>query len=179
MLHLKVRTAEAFDEATDKFVSEEDEVLELEHSLVSLSKWESEYEIPFLGDKEKTGEQTLGYIRMMFTGLVFPDEILARFKEEHYKQINEYINAKMTATWFHEERHQDTGEVVTSELIYYWMIQLGIPWEAQHWHLNRLLTLIKVCNVKNAPKKKLSGAEMAQRRSDLNAQRRKELHTKG
>lgn len=178
MLQLKVKTAEGFNEATNEFVPEE-AVLGLEHSLVSLSKWESKWELPFLGDKEKSNEQVLDYVRMMFCGTEFPEELIQFFEAEHYRAINDYINAKMTATWFREERHPSTGEVVTSELIYYWMIALGIPFECQHWHLNRLLTLIKVCNIKNAPKKKVSRADAMRQQSDLNAQRRRELGTKG
>lgn len=179
MLQLKIKTAEGFDEATSRFVSAEVEVLELEHSLVSLSKWESKWEIPFLGDKPKTNEQVLDYVIMMFSGTEFSEKLLTKLSDENIREINAYINAKMTATWFREEKQQNTGEIVTSELIYYWMIALGIPFECQHWHLNRLLTLIKVCNVKNAPKKKLSRDEAMSRQRDLNAQRRRELHTKG
>ena len=178
MLQLRIKTAESFNEATNEFVPTE-AVLGLEHSLISLSKWEAKYEIPFLGDKEKTNEQVLDYVRMMYSGDEFPEDLLQYFGAEHYQQINAYINAKMSATWFREEKHQDSGEVVTSELIYYWMIALGIWLECQHWHLNRLLTLIKVCNAKNAPKKKLSRAEAVQRQRSLNDQRRKELGTKG
>ena len=179
MLQLKVTTAENYDEATSTFVSAEEVVLTLEHSLVSLSKWESKYEIPFLGTDEKTEEQTLDYVRMMFLGEEIPETVLFKLSKAHFTQILDYINAKMTATWFREERHPDTGEIVTNELIYYWMIALGVPFECQHWHLNRLLTLVKVCNIKNAPKKKVSRAEMGQRQRDLNAQRRKELGTSG
>lgn len=179
MLQLKVTTAEGFNEATNEFVSTGDVVLKLEHSLVSLSKWESKWEIPFLGDKEKTNEQVLDYIMMMFSGDEFPEGVLEHLNATHYKQINDYINAKMTATWFREERHPDNGEIVTSELIYYWMIALGIPFECQYWHLARLLTLIKVCNLKNAPKKKMSRADAIQRQRSLNEQRRRELGTKG
>jgi hypothetical protein len=179
VLQLKVTTAETYNEATSKFASAEEVVLQLEHSLVSLSKWEAKHEIPFLGTEEKTEEQVLDYIRMMFVGDEFPEAVLFKLDKKHFTEILEYVNAKMTATWFREERHPDTGEIVTNELIYYWMITLGVPFECQYWHLNRLLTLIKVCNIKNAPKKKVSRAEMGQRQRDLNAQRRKELGTSG
>jgi hypothetical protein len=179
VLQLKILAAESFDEATSKFVSPVEAVLELEHSLVSLSAWESKWKIPFLGDKPKTNEQVLDYVIMMFSGTEFSEDLLGKLSDENIKEINDYINDKMTATWFREEKHQDSGEIVTAELIYYWMIALGVPFECQHWHLNRLLTLIKVCNIKNAPKKKLSRAEAIQQQRDLNAQRRRELNTKG
>jgi hypothetical protein len=179
VLQLKIVTAEAFDEGASEFVSANFVMVELEHSLVSLSKWESKWEIPFLGSEAKTSDQVLDYVRMMFSGEEFPEELLQYFTKEHYAEINAYINAKMTATWINEPMPPVSAEVVTSELIYYWMISLGIPFECEHWHLNRLLMLIKVCNIKNAPDKKLSSREVAQRNRDLNAQRRQELGTKG
>jgi hypothetical protein len=116
---------------------------------------------------------------MMFSGGDFPEGLIASFKESHFNQIKDYINSKQTATWFPEEKHPDTGEAVTSELIYYWMISLGIPFECQDWHLNRLLTLIKVCNIKNAPKKKMSQRDAAAQRRNLNDLRRKQLGSSG
>ena len=179
MLQLKITTAEGFDEAKSEFVSADGDVLELEHSLVSVSKWESKWEIPFLGSEAKTDDQVLDYVRMMFSGAEFPEHLLPHFTAENYTQINDYINAKMSATWFREVRQPPSQEVVTSELIYYWMIALGIPFECQNWHLNRLLTLIKVCNIKNSPDKKMSQREIAQQNRDLNAQRQRELGTSG
>ena len=179
MLQLKITTAEGFDEAKSEFVSADGAVLELEHSLVSVSKWESKWEIPFLGSEAKTDDQVLDYVRMMFSGAEFPEHLLPHCTAENYTQINDYINAKMSATWFREVRQPPSQEVVTSELIYYWMIALGIPFECQNWHLNRLLTLIKVCNIKNSPDKKMSQREIAQQNRDLNAQRRRELGTSG
>lgn len=178
MLQLAVMTVEGFNEATNEFVAAESETVELEHSLVSLSKWESKWELPFLSNEKKTDEQVLDYVKMM-SSAPLSEELLSKFTPEIYTAINNYINSKMTATWFSNQQEQSSTEIVTSELIYYWMIALGIPFECQHWHLNRLLTLIKVCNLKNAPPKKMSRAEMQQRNRDLNAQRRAELGTKG
>jgi hypothetical protein len=179
MLRLTVVTAENFDDSKSEFVASSTVVLDLEHSLVSLSKWEAKWEVPFLNNEKKTDEQVLDYIRMMFSGDEFPEHVLSSFKEEHYQQINAYIEAKMTATWFGNRQEQPSREIVTAELIYYWMIALAIPFECQDWHLNRLLTLIKVCNTKNAPSQKMNSAELAQRNRDLNLQRRKELNSKG
>jgi hypothetical protein len=179
MLQLKVATAEAYDEVEGQFTDAEHYVLELEHSLLSLSKWEQQHEVPFLSTEKKTNEQVVDYIRMMFSGEVFPEDILPHLTKAHYENINAYINAKMTATTFREQRNPPHREIVTSELIYYWMISLGIPFECETWHLNRLLTLIKVCNYKNQPKKKMTSAEAMSQQRDLNEQRRREMGSAG
>ena len=179
MLRLKVVTSEGYDEALGKFVEGDYVVLELEHSLASVSKWESKWEIPFLGSEQKTTEQVLDYVRMMFSGDEFPDELVQHLSKKNYDDINAYINAKMTATTFREKKQSGAQEIVTSELIYYWMIALGIPFECEHWHLNKLLTLIKVCNVKNQKPTKMSKQEMMEEQRKLNAERRQQRGTKG
>lgn len=178
MLRLIVVTAEGFDETTDEFVAATTVTLELEHSLLSLSKWESQWEIPFLDSTEKTNAQVLDYIRKMCLG-DFPEEIVPKLTRAHFQQINKYIDAKMTASTVRETKSTGARETITAELIYYWMIALGIPFECQHWHLERLLMLIKVCNAKNAPKKRMSQAEAAAERRTLNAQRRQAAGSKG
>ena len=178
MLRLIVTTTEGFDEESSEFVSSDEVVLDLEHSLVSLSKWESKWEVPFLDNEEKTDEQVLDYVRMMFLGTEFPEAVIPKLTEKHYSKINDYINAKMTATWFSHQDPPSGREIVTAELIYYWMIALSIPFECQNWHLNRLLTLVRVCNVKNSPKDKANRetVEERRRRNDL---MRAKLKTKG
>lgn len=178
MLQLKVTTAEGYDEVTGTFTDTEYFVLELEHSLHSVSKWESKWKIPFLSSNKKTTEQVLDYIRMMYSGAVFPEEVLPHFRKEHYDEINAYIEDKMTATWFNDKKERPGREIVTAELVYYWMISLGIPFECEHWHFNKLLTLIKVCNLKNSPKKMSKADAMSQQRM-LNEQRRQEMGSKG
>jgi hypothetical protein len=179
MLTIVVPGVEMFDDSTQEFTTEGDVVLELEHSLVSLSKWESKHEKPFLGDGEKTLDEVMDYIKFMTLTKV-PEEIFQKLSEENVNAINEYINSKMTATWFSEQPGApQSREVITSELIYYWMITFSIPFECETWHLNRLFTLIRVCNIKQAKPKKMSRSEIAARNRELNAQRRAQFNTKG
>lgn len=180
MLRLKLVITEGFDEINSEFVDGVTVEVELEHSLVSLSKWESKYEKPFLGEETHTGEEVLDYIQMMISGDDPGENVLSHLSTVNVKEIQAYIDAKMTATWFNEANIPKSGrEVITAEIIYYWMITLGIPFECQYWHLNRLLTLIKVCNIKNQPKKNMSSADAAKMQTTLNKQRREQFGTSG
>lgn len=181
MLRLTIQLSpEGWDEKKEEFVEAKTQVLQLEHSLVSLSKWEAKWCKPFLSNTSKTDEEILDYIKYMtVTPNVDPDVYL-HFTTEHFKEIDRYINAPMTATTFSEDKNgKRSREIITSELIYYWMVALNIPFECQKWHLNRLLTLVRVCNVKNAPPKKRSKRDTARNYAQLNAARRQQLNSKG
>ena len=180
MLKLVVGGTESFDEATQQFVLVGGFELQLEHSLVSLSKWESEFEKPFLAEEDKTPEELIGYIKAMTLTQEVPPEVFAQLNEANFTAINTYINAKRSATWFSEAPGAPRAkEIITSELIYYWLTVFNIPFEVENWHLNRLFTLIRVANVKSAKPEKMSRAQMAERNRALNEQRRAQLKTKG
>ena len=181
MLQITVPAVEGWDESKQEFVNLKEQTLRLEHSLVSLSKWESKWCKSFFSKKEKTYEETLDYIKCMtLTQNVDPD-VYTRLTRANVMEINKYIEAPMTATYFSEDKSSGGGgrEQVTSELIYYWMIALNIPPEYQKWHLNRLLTLIRVCEIKNQPPKKMSKGELMRRNSAINAARLKKYNTTG
>lgn len=180
MLRLKIPAREFWDEARQEFVPTKEQVLQLEHSLVSVSKWESKWKKPFLSKEEKTYEETIDYVRCMtITQNVSADTYFA-LTQENIQEVNNYISDSMTATFFSgKEPMRGSGKVVTSELIYYWMVALNIPFECQKWHLNRLLTLIKVCNLESAPPKKRSKHDIMAQNRALNAARKKRLGTRG
>lgn len=182
MITIVVGTTEAFDEEKEEFVETGGFELEFEHSLASLSKWESKFKKPFLSKTEKSDEETLGYIEAMLLTESPPENWLNQLSRENVNDLSQYINDDMTATTFNDKDNgKQSREVITSELIYYWMVAATIPFECQYWHLNRLITLIKICGIKNQDpnKKKMSKSEIAARNRELNAQRRKQLGSKG
>lgn len=179
MLTITVPGVELFDETSKTFKTSTDFVLSVEHSLVSLSKWESKYEKPFLGKEQKTNAEVIGYIKCMTLTPDVPDEVYTRLSSDNLEAINKYINEKMTATWFAEDTSRPSREIVTAEIIYYWLVGSQIPLECENWHLNRLFTLIRVISEKNSPKKKMSPREISARNHDLNQKRLRELNTRG
>lgn len=181
MLRLTIPAVEQWDEDKQEFINTKEQTLQLEHSLLSLSKWESKWCKAFLSKGNKTYEETLDYIKCMTITSNVDSSVYNNLTSEHIDRINKYIEAPMTATCFSEDRNsRHSREVITAELIYYWMIALNIPFDpCQKWHLNRLLTLIRVCNIKNAPPKKMSKRATASQYAQLNAARRKQLGTRG
>ena len=180
MLRLIVPEVEFFDEETKTFTTVESCVLELEHSLISLSKWESKYQKPFLSSKDKPQKEILGYILSMISTPEVPENILLRLSQENLDEINDYIESTQSATTFGSmPERKGQGEIITAELVYYWMVAFNIPFECEHWHLNRLFALIRICNIKNDKPKKMSRHEIAMRNRQLNEQRRAQLSTTG
>ncbi len=179
MLQITIVPPEQWDEKKNEFVYIKPQTLHLEHSLVSLSKWESRWCKPFLSKQEKTYEETVDYIKCMTLTQNVDPEIYRYLSRANIQEINEYLEAPMTATTFSNETNKRGREQITAELIYYWMIAQNIPFECQKWHLNRLLTLIKVCSIKNSPPKKMGKRELMSRNAALNAARKKALNSKG
>lgn len=179
MLQITIPEKELWDEKEEKFIYIKKTTLSLEHSLLSISKWESKWNKSFLSSKDKTIEETLDYIKCMTLNQNIPDVIYICLTEENFKEIQEYVNAPMTATTFSNLNGAPNREKITSELIYFWMINFNIPFECQKWHLNRLLTLIKVCDIKNRKPEKMTKSQILQRNAELNAARRKQLNSKG
>lgn len=172
-----------YDEEKQEFIYVPETELRLEHSLVSISKWEAKFKKPFLSQLPqyaKTKEETLEYIKFMtITQNVDPNVYLA-LTPENIKDISDYIEDPMTASFVNDEENKGrSGEQVTSELIYWWMTALQIPWEAQKWHLNRLMMLIRIGNIKSQPPKKMSQSQILARNRALNEARKKKFNTKG
>lgn len=180
MLQIKIPGIDGWDERTDQFVTLPDTTIVLEHSLISISKWESKWHIPFLGKDDKTPEQISDYIKCMTITPNVKDEVYDRITKEQVETIMAYINDSMTATTISQRGgRRASREIVTSELIYYWMVALQIPFECQKWHINRLMMLIQICNVKNEPDKKMSKRSAMQQNAALNAARRQKAHSRG
>jgi hypothetical protein len=180
MLQITINTEECWDESKNEFVYGKTQTLCLEHSLVSISKWEGKWLKPFLSDEKKTNEETIDYIRCMtITQNVDPD-IYRHISNENVEQIYKYIESPMTATWFsNRNNRKGSRRTLTAELIYCQMIALNIPFECQKWHLNKLLTLIRVCDEESHPPKKMSKKQLMSRNAALNAARRNKLNSKG
>ena len=180
MLQITIPAIELWDENKEEFINTKEQTLQLEHSLVSLSKWESKWNKPFLSKDTKTEEEELDYIKCMTITQNVDPNVYKFIPLNIREEIKEYINAPMTATWFSEDKNtKSSSEQITSELIYYWMVAQNIPFECEKWHLNRLITLIKICNIKSQPPKKMGKKAIMSRNAALNAARRKQLNTKG
>ena len=178
MLTVTIPPFELYDEEKEEFITSKGATLLLEHSLVSLSKWESKWCKPFLSKEDKTPQETSSYIVCMTITQNVDSKVYLNIPQGVIDQVRDYIDRPMTATVIAKQTSK-SREIITSEIIYYWMIALTIPFECQKWHLNRLLTLINVCNIKNSPQKKLSRRDLAGRNTSLNAARRAALNSRG
>lgn len=179
MLRLEISDREFYDETREVFITVKGQSLQLEHSLVSLSKWESKWNKPFLTKEKKTMIETIDYVRCMTITQNVKPEVYDLLTASDLQKINNYIDLPMTATVIRSDNKKTNREIITAEILYYSMIALNIPFECQKWHLNRLITLINVCNLKSQPKEKMSKREIMNRNKDLNRARRESLSTKG
>ena len=180
MLQITVPENELWDPVKSEFIQIKEQTLQLEHSLVSISKWESKWEKPYMAREEKTREEAIDYIRCMTITQNVNPYVYTALGDENIQKIDKYIKARMTATTINRKQGGGrSNEIVTSEVIYSWMISLGIPPEYEKWHLNRLLTLIEVCSIREQPPKKMSTRDIMSRNAALNAARRRRLNSKG
>lgn len=183
MLQLIIPAREYFDESTGEFGVVKETKLLLEHSLISISKWEARWLKPFLDKGDKTIEETIDYVRCMTINSNVDPKAYILLTSKDIAAVNEYIHAPMSATTFTDldtaPKRGGYHRKTTSELIYYWMVAYNIPHEYEKWHLNRLLTLIKICSIENAPKKKMSKADIMRQNAALNAKRKAQLGTRG
>lgn len=179
MLEIKIPSIELYDEIKQEFIQTKARTLHLEHSLVSLSKWESKYKKPFLVKEPRTREETLDYIKCMTITQNVPDDAYKYLSKQNIDEISQYIDSPMTATTIKESKKPPNREIITSEIIYYWMITHGIPMECQKWHLDRLFTLINVCAIKSQGPNKLGKRDLMARNRELNRARKNKLNSKG
>lgn len=180
MLQVVVPEVDLFDDSTQTFLSSKETRLNLEHSLISLSKWESKWHKPFLTDDKKTTEEIIDYIRCMTVNPNVNPEVYRVINADIIDKVNDYIEDPMTATWFTDNQPNRTSrQIITSEVLYGWMVAFGIPFECEKWHLNRLVTLIRVCEINNSPNKKMPMKKVIDDRRSLNEKRKQEMKTKG
>ena len=180
MLRLTIPAVEQWDEEKMEFISSKETTLQLEHSLVSLSKWESKWQKPFYSKDQRTMDEIIDYVKCMTITKNVPDEVYMNLTRDNVNEVSAYIENPMTATTFNDKNNKKgSNEQITAEIIYYWMVSLQIPMECEKWHLNRLITLIRVCSIKNAPQKKMSKRDILSRNRALNAARKQQLNTTG
>lgn len=179
MKQIFIKEKELWDEKNRMFINVKPQTITLEHSLVSISKWESKWHVPFFSKQDKTAEMTLDYIRAMTITQNVNPNVYEALTAEDFREIEKYIQDPQTATTIRDTNTKPNRETITAELVYFWMIQFGIPFECQKWPFNRLLTLIRICQIKNQPEKKMSNKEILQQNAAINAARKKKFNTKG
>jgi len=180
MLQITIPGGEWWDEEKEEFFYTKPATLKLEHSLISISKWESKWHLPFF-ETEKNDEQIYDYIKCMTLNQEVDDLVYRRIPASEVQRINDYIADPMTATKINSlgNDKKQSGEYITSELIYYWMIAYNVPVEFQKWHINRLIMLIRVCSEKNKPSKKMNARQIAEMNRARNEARKAKYHTRG
>ena len=182
---VEIDGVEMFDERTSRFIVVKPTVLTMEHSLIAVSKWESKFHIPFLREGDKTPEQLLYYFECMTINQNVNPDVYKAITPEKQKEILAYIKDPMTATWINDNgkivkgKKRGVDQEITSELIYFWMSQYNLPSEYEKWHLNRLLTLIQICNQYNSPQKKMNKNDIIRNNDAINAARRAAMKTRG
>lgn len=185
MLKVVVPYKEFYDEKNNEFVTVEETTLQLEHSLLSISKWEAKWKKPFLGKEERTREELLDYVKCMTINGNIDKNVYLALPNSVFREILEYLDDPHTATVINEIRHpgapkrRSSSEFITSELVYYWMVALQIPFECQKWNFNRLMTLIRICEIKQSPKQKMAKSQILANNHELNKARREALNTRG
>lgn len=179
MLTIKIPDRELYDEKTNCFTSLKGRTIQLEHSLISISRWEAEWEKPFLSEKDKTYPETLSYIRCMTITPNVDPALYKQFGKKEFGMVDKYIHRKMTATTVKHRKKSSRREIMTSEVIYYQMILYGIPFECEKWHLNRLLMLLDVCSAKGGTQEKMPLREQLAQQRLINEQRLKQYNTRG
>lgn len=188
-LTITVPAKEYYVEKLNQFRYEKERTLTIEHSLISIKKWEQKYHRSFFNDKDKkTSEEMMDYVRCMALGTVDPMTYVM-LTRENIQEISDYINDPMTATTFKdiklegESGNSKRNKIITSEIVYYWMTQLNIPPEYAKWHINQLITLIRVSNEEqkklNGGGKKIPKKGLTNRNAAINAANRKRFNSKG
>lgn len=178
-LQINVPRTELWDEKNEEFLCVDSQIIEMEHSLFSISKWESIWKKPYYSDKEKTVEEIISYWKCMTLTENVNDNVYLCFNKDILMKIKDYTEDKKTATTIGKDNDTRSRRIITTELIYYWMVALNIPFECQYWHISRLITLIEVCNAENAPKKKMNEMDLMKRNAAINAARRARMKSRG
>ena len=179
-LPITIPGRDMYDEKTGRFITTKETHLVLEHSLLSISKWEMKWHKPYLSKDPKTNEENIDYLRCMCLTQGVDPNVFLGISADNVKEVAAYISNPMTATTFHTQDKRPSREIITNELVYYWMTELGIPFDpCQKWHFNRLMTLIQVASLKKQPPKKMGRKEMLSERALLNAQRKAKYNTHG
>lgn len=179
MLTISIPDREFYNEKENRVILSKGRTIQLEHSLISISRWESKWEKPYLSNKEKTYDEALSYIQCMTVTPNVDPVLYFQLGKKEFEMIDHYIHRKMTATTVNHRKKGGRSQIITSEVIYYQMILYGVPFECEKWHLNRLLMLLDVCSAKGGTQEKMPLREQLDEQRRLNEQRMKQFKTRG